>query len=69
MQITLIDFSGNYDPTTYEYEGAVTLTYDHLWDKSGREPELIAHFDDVVERWIDNATGNTFTDLLIGEVK
>lgn len=66
MQITLIDYTGTSSVTTYVYDGAISISYDHIWDKSGREPELIAHFDG--DLWVDAATGYTFTDLIIGEI-
>ena len=65
MKITFIDFTGGNGVEVIDTDGAVTLTFDHLWDKSGREPELLASFDGEV--WTTEDGAYTYTDIMIGE--
>ncbi len=66
MKVTFVDMEGG---VTCEIEtdgDAVVLTYDHLWDKTGDSPVLIAHFDSTIDRWVDE-NGYLWTDVVIGD--
>jgi len=54
------------DASLIETEGHnISLTYEHLWDKTGKQPVLLAWFSDAVNRWIREDTDHSYTDITI----
>lgn len=67
MNVTFYEFDGAGSMTVTTDGNAVVLTYEHLWDRSGREPVLIGHFDREIDKWVDALNGNLWTDVVISE--